>query len=170
LRTTKYWPRLLTPKKNSYYLQVLRKQSKALGFSLNIKQASSYPEASKVFEALITGLNKKTDVLWLSMDPTVMETSTMFPEILMKAWTHQVPVVSNTFSHVGVMVGAYPNPEQYGSQIVEMMIAHIKTGQQWKPKVELAEHINITFNAVFASHLGIRLPQSMRKEVSKIYE
>ncbi len=158
------------PKNDSYFLQVAKEQSKALGFSLAIKEATTLQEATKSFDTTVPGLNKQNDILWLSMDPTVMETGTMFPTILMNAWKHQIPIISNTFSHVGVMVGAYPNPHKYGAQIVDMLIAHINVGQKWHPKVELAENINITFNAIFASHLGIQLPQSMRQEVSKIYE
>lgn len=99
-----------------------------------------------------------------------MDTETLFPYILLTAWEKKIPLVSNILSHYGVMIGAYPNPSKYGGQIVDMLYLHIKAGKTWKPHVDLAKTSSLTFNNIYASQLGIKLPPPLRKEIIRIYE
>ncbi len=158
------------PRNNPHYFHLCAQISTNIGFNFLIKQANSLHKASKQYDDIFLNLRKDKDVLWIPIDPTVMETGTLFPSILMRAWKSKIPIISNSLSHFGVMVGSYPAPVKYGEQISNLLITRIKDGDKWRNRVEFAESSRLSFNAIYASHLGIRLPPSMRNEVSIVYE
>ncbi len=152
------------------HLDVFYQDIHKINMTHSIKQTHSLTESSNLYKTLLPTLKQHADILWLSNDPVAMETGTLFPSLLMDAWTYKIPIVSNALSHRGVMVGAYPDPKKYGEQIVKLLFARINSGDLWVPHIELASHIKITFNRIFASHIGVNLPGYLRKDVAIIYE
>lgn len=161
---------ITNPEKEGGYLQNLREQAKTIGIQLIVVEANNLQEATRQYDSLLPRLNKNRDIVWLPMNPDTMETGTLFPAVLMKAWEYKIPIVSPTISHTGVMIGAYPAPQAYGRQIANLLLAYIQEASIWKPKVEYAKQLNLTYNEIFASHLGIQLPVSLRQRVFKLYE
>ena len=151
-------------------LNRLKEALRPLHIQLTVLHVQSLQEANAAYQRIIPAMNPKTDILWLTNHPTTMELGTLFPTVLMTAWTHKIPIVSNALSHRGVMIGAFPNPKHYGKQIAELLIQKMKTKNRQTPIIELAKQINVSYNRVYATHLGIDLPNSLKDQITILYE
>ncbi len=151
-------------------LKSLKEALRMHHIQLTVLNVQSLQEANAAYQRMIPAMNPKTDILWLTNHPTTMELGTLFPSVLMTAWTHKIPIVSNALSHRGVMIGAFPNPKRYGKQIAELLIQKMKAKNNQTPVIELAKQINVSYNRVYARHLGIDLPRSLKKQITILYD
>ncbi|MEL6277269.1 MAG: hypothetical protein AAFY22_06795 [Pseudomonadota bacterium] len=136
--------------------------ARAKGLDLNLTVASDLSVATSEIQAALTYGNPATDVLWLLGSPSLISSETA-GVLARRAWARRFPVFSSRTGlvHGGFLMGAEPDFEDTGRQLVELAA---KASAEPYP-IELTRKAKSVLNVRAARRLGVDVTPELRARV-----
>ncbi len=151
----------------TFFIEHAKQKARQYGYQIEIYAARSEVNTRRILPVLFNTIRPQ-DIILLPLSLKSMSPP-YYESVLVSAWGWRLPLISHMFRYAlqGIMIGSYPDPIAYGEQIAKMLKQRIQNPSTWKPKVELAQHVLISYNDIYGSRLGIQLPSELRQEISK---
>lgn len=151
------------PRQNEWLIRLARDAARKHGLALLAVEATSLKNAGLAYQDLLSRIDPEKDALWLPLDSTTVEESTVLPFVLEKAWSRSLTVFSNNVMHAkrGVLFAVYPDSFALGRQLANLVLNSAADGSMVSSTVPLKESL-LAVNVRVAQHLGLRLSPSQQ--------
>ncbi|MBA3582038.1 MAG: hypothetical protein H0W44_06235 [Gammaproteobacteria bacterium] len=149
---------------NAWQVEIAQREIERLGFSLQVYKVASLQEAAKTYSNLLSGINPKTDAIWLPLDDQSLDSRVILPMILKESWNRAIVVFSSNPAHVsrGVLFSLYPDSRYLGQQLVPL-------SQATTASVLPADKLKKAFNIRTAEHLNINITDAELKKIDILF-
>ncbi len=144
------------PEHNEWLLRIAHSAAAELGLELAAHEARSLGAAARLYQGAIGSADGKRDALWLPIDATTVDETTIMPLVLRDAWNRNVPIFSSSLSHInkGVLFSLYPNNAELGHSLGRLATA-LLAGETPARGVTPLRNVHAALNTRTASHFGI---------------
>ena len=158
------------PLNNEWLLKLAREAARAGGVELAPFEARDLASAARQYESALGGANGKHDALWLPIDATTVDESTILPLVLRESWNRNVPVFSTSLLHVkrGALFALYPNNVDLGRNLANLATATL-AGEALPRGVTPLRDVLSAVNLRTASHLGVMLSPRVLRSFNFLY-
>lgn len=158
------------PQHNEWLIKLAREAAQAAGLELAVFEARDLAAAARLLEAALAGADRKRDAIWLPIDPTTVEETTIMPIVLRESWNRSVPVFSSSLLHVskGVLFALYPNNTELGRTLGNLA-SSVLANEALVRGVTPLRDVHAALNTRTASHLGIALDARMQRAFQTIF-
>lgn len=154
------------PTRHNWLIEIAKRQARESNLELIVLPSPDLRSAAVNFSNIFRFANPQTDALWI-IDNQLATEDTTLPTIVEESWLHDFPVCSNAIQLLtrGVLCTAYVAPDTVG----ERLFALAKERIEGRPaRVVMPTTAKRGVNRRVASHLGIDLDASQRKEFDMI--
>jgi putative ABC transport system substrate-binding protein len=158
------------PQHNEWLLRLARDAARALGLELAAYEARDLGAAARLYQSAIGSADGKRDALWLPIDPTTVDETTIMPLVLRDAWNRNVAIFSSSFFHInkGVLFSLYPNNAELGRALGELALS-LLAGDAPARGVTPLRDVHAALNTRTASHFGIALDPQLQRGFHYLY-
>ncbi|MFL6660480.1 MAG: ABC transporter substrate binding protein [Massilia sp.] len=158
------------PQHNDWLVKLARDAGRVHGMELIAHEARDLATAARLYEAAFVGADPKRDALWLPIDPTTVDETTILPLVLRASWEFGIPVFSSSFLHVnkGVLFSLYPNNAELGRTLANLA-SELLAGNPPPRGVTPLRDVLAALNTRTASHFGIVVDARMQRAFNYIY-
>lgn len=147
---------------SDWLMQIARQDAAALGLTLELYPVADLRAAIARYVQLLPTLTAEQDALWLPLDEVAQDQQVVLPMVLKAAWEQRFAVFSDNLSQVerGVLFALYPDEVALGQRLATL-------AGQTKPKrqIELLQDVRWALNTRTATHLGVALSESLRRQI-----
>jgi putative ABC transport system substrate-binding protein len=161
---------IYNPQHNEWLIKLAREAAQAASLELAVFEARDLATAARLFEASLAGADRKRDAIWLPIDPTTVDETTIMPIVLRESWNRSIPVFSSSLLHVskGVLFSLYPNNTELGRTLGNLASSML-SGESIPRGVTPLRDVHAALNTRTASHIGIALDARMQRAFQTIY-
>lgn len=158
------------PQNNEWLLKLAREAARAASLELAGLEARDLASAARQFESAFAGADAKRDAVWLPIDPTTVDESTILPIVLREAWNRNVALFSSSFLHVkrGALFALYPNNIELGKNLAGLASA-LLAGEAPPRGVTPLRDVHAALNLRTASHIGLTIPVRVQRSFNFLY-
>jgi putative ABC transport system substrate-binding protein len=158
------------PQNNDWLIKLAREAAKAQGLELVAMEARDLASAARLYESAFAGADSPRDAVWLPIDPTTVDETTILPIVLREAWNRNVPIFSSSFLHVkrGALFALYPNNAELGRALANLATSML-AGEQPARGVTPLRDVHAALNVRTASHFGITVSPRMQRAFHFLY-
>ena len=158
------------PQHSEWLLKVAREAARGAGLELAALEARDLASAARLYETAFASSDGRRDALWLPIDPTTVDESTILPIVLKEAWDRTVPVFSSSFLHVkrGALFALYPNNLDLGRNLGGIATS-ILSGEPPVRGVVPLRDVHSALNLRTASHIGLTITQRVQRSFNFLY-
>ncbi|WP_051319075.1 ABC transporter substrate-binding protein [Chitinimonas koreensis] len=152
------------PRQNAWLLQLARAAARSQGLELVPREAQDLRAAMQQYQALLAGLDPRSDALWLPQDSTTVEESAVLPLVLQEAWNRNIAVFSSSLGHVkrGILFSLYPNNLELGRNLASSALGRLASNADADGGMVPLKDVLIAVNLRTAGHLGLNIGASQR--------
>jgi putative ABC transport system substrate-binding protein len=152
------------PQHNDWLLKLAREAARAAALELTPFDARDLAGAARLYEGFFAGADGKRDALWLPIDPTTVDESTILPIVLREALNRSVPVFSSSVLHVkrGALFALYPNNAELGRNLGQLATT-ILAGDAPPRGVMPLRDVHSALNLRTASHIGLSISPRVQR-------
>lgn len=161
---------VFNPQHNEWLLKLAREAARAASLELSALEARDLAGAARLFETAFAGADAKRDAVWLPIDPTTVDETTILPIVLREAWNRNVPLFSSSFLHVkrGALFALYPNNLELGKNLANLANM-LLSGDAPARGVTPLRDVHAGLNLRTASHLGLSIPVRVQRGFQFLY-
>jgi putative ABC transport system substrate-binding protein len=146
------------PAYNEWLVKLARDAARSQGIELVAHEARDLASAARLYEAAFAATDSRHDAVWLPIDATTVDESTILPIVLRESWNRSVPIFSSSFLHVkkGALFALYPNNVELGRNLASLAVAML-TGDNLRRGVTPLREVYAALNLRTASHIGLNI-------------
>lgn len=158
------------PQNNDWLIKLARDAARAQGLELVALEARDLASAARLYESAFASADPKTDAVWLPIDATTVDESTILPLVLRESWNRNVPIFSSSFLHVkkGALFAMYPNNAELGKSLGNMALG-LLSGDTPKRGVTPLREVLTALNLRTASHIGLNVGPRMQRNFNVLF-
>jgi putative ABC transport system substrate-binding protein len=158
------------PQNNDWLIKLAREAARAQGLELVAHEARDLASAARLYETTFAGADPKVDAVWLPIDATTVDESTILPLVLRESWNRTVPIFSSSFLHVkkGALFAMYPNNAELGKSLGNLALG-LLSGETPKRGVTPLREVHTALNLRTASHIGINVGARMQRNFNVLF-
>ncbi len=152
------------PVNNEWLIKLAREAARAQGLELVAYEARDLMQAARHYEAAFASSDGKHDALWLPVDATTVDESTILPIVLTESWNRSLPIFSTNKLHVkkGALFSMSPNNLELGHDLANLATA-ILAGDPPRRGITPLREVHTALNWRTAGHIGLNvLPKVQR--------
>ncbi|MGH8547271.1 MAG: ABC transporter substrate-binding protein [Methylococcales bacterium] len=145
------------PDNNQSSIDDASESARRMGLSLDARPARDIHLSAQIFKELADTVDGRINAIWLLPDRSTIDSDTILPPLLEKAWNRQFIVFSSKLDHAkrGVLFSMYPNNFQMGRDLGKLAkqveVNPVRTGVTGLKSLKTAVNIRTV------KHLGIDL-------------
>lgn len=161
---------VFNPQHNEWLIKLARDAARTLHLELVGHEARDLASAARLYQAAFAAADGKRDALWLPIDATTVDETTILPIVLRDSWDRGVPVFSSSFVHVnkGVLFSLYPNNTELGRALANLASELLSGGAPARGVTPLRD-VRAALNIRTASHFGIAIDARMQRAFHYVY-
>ena len=158
------------PLHNDWAIKLAREAARAQGLELVTYEARDLAAAAHLYDAFFASADSRRDALWLPIDPTTVDETTILPIVLRESWNRNVAVFSSSFLHVrkGALFALYPNNQELGRDLGSLALG-LAAGEPPRRGVTPLRQVHNALNLRTASHLGIVLSNKLQRSFDFLF-
>jgi putative ABC transport system substrate-binding protein len=152
------------PANNDWLIKLAREAARAQGLELLALEARDLVQAARHYEAAFAASDSKHDALWLPIDATTVDESTILPIVLTESWNRSMPIFSTNKLHVkkGALFSLSPNNVELGRNLANLAVSII-AGDNPRKGITPLRGVHTALNWRTAGHIGLNvLPRVQR--------
>lgn len=148
---------------SDWLMSIAKQDAKLVGLDLVLYPVTDLRQGVARYVELLPKLSLPQDALWLPFDEVAQDQQVVLPMVLQAAWEQRFIVFSENLAQVerGVLFALYPDDLALGQRLASM--ASQPASQQ---RIELLQDVRWALNTRTAMHLGVTLPEALRRQVS----
>lgn len=161
---------IYNPQHNEWLVKLAREAARTHGLELAAFEARDLASAARLYESAFAGADSPRDAVWLPIDPTTVDETTILPIVLREAWNRNVPIFSSSFLHIkrGALFALYPNNAELGRALANLATSML-AGEQPVRGVTPLRDVHAALNVRTASHFGITVSPRMQRAFHFLY-
>jgi putative ABC transport system substrate-binding protein len=134
-----------------------KEAARAQGLELVAYEAQDLRGAVRMYEDVFAAADNRRDALWLLLDSTTVEDSSVLPLVLQESWSRKLAVFSSSFGYVrrGVLFSLYPDNAGLGRHLAESALAFLTSGEYGEHGMILLREVLMAINLRTANHIGL---------------
>jgi putative ABC transport system substrate-binding protein len=158
------------PQNNEWLLKLAREAARAQGLELVAHEARDLASAARLYETVFAGADPRSDAVWLPIDATTVDESTILPIVLRESWNRNVPIFSSSFLHVkkGALFALYPNNAELGRALGNLALS-LLAGDTPRRGVTPLREVHTALNLRTASHIGLTVAPKVMRNFSILF-
>lgn len=155
-------------RQNEWMMRLAREAALAQGLELVAYEAQDLRSAMHAYQEILAAVNSSKDALWLPLDSTTVEDSTVLPMVLKESWDRNLTVFSSNFGHVrrGVLFSLYPNNVELGRYLAGSALSLLTSGGNDASSMLPLREVLMAINLRTAKHLGVNTSRSQNFDMS----
>jgi putative ABC transport system substrate-binding protein len=145
------------PHANEWLMKMAQEEAHANQLELVTYKAQDVRQAVGYYQEIFSKANPHSDALWLPLDPTTVEDSTVLPMVLQESWSRSLAVFSSNFNYVkrGLLFSLYPDNVGLGNRLAGLAQDIVATGRYGKRGLMPLQDVQSAVNLRTANHLGL---------------
>jgi putative ABC transport system substrate-binding protein len=145
------------PRQNGWLMRRAKEAARAQGLELVAYEAQDLRGAVRMYEDVFAAADNRRDALWLLLDSTTVEDSSVLPLVLQESWSRKLAVFSSSFGYVrrGVLFSLYPDNAGLGRHLAESALAFLTSGEYGEHGMILLREVLMAINLRTANHIGL---------------
>lgn len=145
------------PLQNAWLMRLAKSAASARGIELVAYEAADLKSALQHYQTIISTMDAAKDALWLPLDTTTVQESTVLPVVLQEAWERNLTVFSSNVAHVrrGALFSLYPNNLEVGRNLADYALGYLAASAPPQRGVIPLRTAQLAVNVRTAAHLGI---------------
>ncbi len=153
---------------NGWWYEQAVAYAESVGIKVIGYKADDLQHGVKLYSKLMKEAGKNTSAVWIPLK-SVVPSKTILPLVLEKAWSKNLPVISNNPSHtrLGGFMAFYPDHFAMGKQLAEFAAAQYR-GDETR-KIIGTDTLKIAVNVRTGSHLGLRFDNAQLERFDKVF-
>lgn len=159
--------------RDQWMIDRARESAAGLGIEIDAIPVDRLQDAVNAYREVLRHQHSTIDALWLSQDRAVLDEQAVLPMILKEAWSRRLIVVSTNPAHVrrGVLLALYPDNYHLGMSLGTLVTAagEPPPAGAGARGVRMLTDVSVALNIRTASHLGLRYPREVLREVNLIF-
>ena len=158
------------PQNNEWLVKLAREAARAQGLELVAHEARDLASAARLYETVFAGADPRSDAVWLPIDATTVDESTILPIVLRESWNRNVPIFSSSFLHVkkGALFALYPNNAELGRALGNLAVS-LLAGESPRRGVTPLREVHTALNLRTASHIGLTVTPRVQRNFSILF-
>jgi putative ABC transport system substrate-binding protein len=158
------------PANNDWLIKLAREAARSHGIELVAYEARDLASAARLYETAFASADSHHDAVWLPIDSTTVDESTILPIVLRESWNRSVPIFSSTFMHVkrGALFALYPNNVELGRNLAALA-ATMASGEAPRRGVTPLREVYAALNLRTASHIGLNIGTRVQRSFDMLY-
>lgn len=158
------------PAHNEWLVRLARDAARTLGLDLVALEARDLASAARLYQALFSGADARGDAIWLPIDPTTVDESTILPLVLREAWNRNIPIFSSSMLHVkkGALFALYPDNLLLGRSLASLALS-VLAGEPTPRGVAPLRDVHAALNVRTASHFAIPLTPRLQRAFQTLH-
>lgn len=162
---------IYSEKNNGWLIEYAQSAATEMGYELRALEASNVTQAATHYKKLMAESLDKTHAVWLLQDRSTVDSKTILPTLLDKAWAKKFIVFSSNPSYVkrGILFSLYPNNKAMGYSLGGLVKRNKDTEEVVSKKVKPLEDLKIAVNLRAAEHLGLNISKSDLRKFDLIF-
>jgi putative ABC transport system substrate-binding protein len=144
------------PGQNAWLMRLAAAAASARGLELVAREATDLQAALQHYQAIVATMEVGKDALWLPLDSTTVQETSVLPFVLQEAWARNLTVFSSNLAHVrrGALFSLYPNNFEVGRNLAERAQDYLSAGEPQRGVMPL-KAVQLAVNVRTAAHLGV---------------
>lgn len=145
------------PSQSGWLMRTAKAAASARGIELLAFEAGDLKSTLQHYQTILATMEPGKDSLWLPLDSTTVNETTVLPLVLKEAWTRNLTVFSSNVTHVrrGALFSLYPNNLEVGRNLAEYALGYLSPGDHPARGMLPSRAVQLAVNVRTASHLGI---------------
>jgi putative ABC transport system substrate-binding protein len=145
------------PRQNGWLMRLAKEAARAQGMELVAYEAQDLHGAMRAYLEILAVADSSRDAIWLPMDSTTVEDSSVLPLLLHESWNRKLAVFSSSFGHVrrGVLFSLYPDNDGLGRHLADTAQGFLASGDYEERGMILLREVLMAVNLRTANHLGL---------------
>lgn len=145
------------PRQNGWMMRLAKDASRTQAVELVTYEVQDLRSAMHAYQEILTAANSNQDAIWLPLDSTTVEDSSVLPLVLQESWARNLTVFSSSFGHVkrGVLFSLYPNNVELGHHLADSALGLLSSGENSTSGIRPLREVLMAINLRTAKHLGI---------------
>jgi putative ABC transport system substrate-binding protein len=158
------------PQHNEWLVKLAREAARNQGLELVTLEARDLGSAARLYESAFANADARTDAVWLPIDQTTVEESTIMPIVLREAWNRNVAVFSSSRPHVkrGVLFALYPDNLELGRSLAVLAMSSM-AGEVRRGVIPARGALN-ALNLRTALHIGLNPSQKVLRSFQEVHK
>lgn len=158
------------PLHNDWLVRLAREAARAQGLELVTLEARDLGSAARLYESAFANADPRTDAVWLPIDSTTVEESTIMPLVLREAWNRNIAVFSSSRPHVkrGVLFALYPDNLELGRSLATLALSSM-SGDVRRGVIPAKGALN-ALNLRTALHIGLNPNQKVLRSFQEVHK
>ncbi len=158
------------PANNDWLIKLAREAAKAQGLELVAYEARDLVQAARHYESVFAASDGRHDALWLPIDATTVDESTILPIVLKESWNRSLPIFSTNIQHVkkGVLFALTPNNVELGRNLANLAVA-ILSGDMPRRGITPVREVYAALNVRTAGHIGLTIVPKVQRGFDFLY-
>jgi putative ABC transport system substrate-binding protein len=158
------------PVNNEWVIKLAREAARAQGLELVAHEARDLMQAARHYEAAFAGSDSKHDALWLPVDATTVDESTILPIVLTESWNRSMPIFSSNKLHVkkGALFSMSPNNVELGHNLANLAVS-ILAGETPRRGITPLREVHTALNWRTAGHIGLNILPKVQRGFDFLY-
>lgn len=155
---------IYNPMHNDWLVRLAREAARPLGLELAAFEARDLASAARLYQNVFSGIEGRGDAVWLPIDATTVDETTILPLVLREAWNRNVPIFSSSILHVkkGALFALYPDNPELGRSLANLAIGML-AGEAPARGVAPLRNVHAALNVRTAGHFGISLTPRLQR-------
>lgn len=149
------------PDFNGWLMELAKNAADDQGLKLVTYQTRDLRKALEDYKAIFSKVDGHSDALWLPLDPTTVEESSILPLVLQESWNNNLATFSSNFGYVrrGILFSLYPDNSNLGKSLATLAQGILNSGDYGKRGLMPLRDVQSAVNARTAKHLGLNPDQ-----------
>jgi putative ABC transport system substrate-binding protein len=158
------------PLHNEWLVKLAREAARSQGLELVTLEARDLGSAARLYESAFANADPRTDAVWLPIDQTTVEESTIMPIVLREAWNRNIAVFSSSRPHVrrGVLFALYPDNVELGRSLATLAMSSM-AGDARRGVIPARGAFNV-LNLRTALHIGLNPSQKVLRSFQEVHK
>ncbi len=158
------------PQNNDWLVKLAREAARAQGLELVAHEARDLASAARLYETVLAAADGRHDAVWLPIDATTVDESTILPIVLRESWNRNVPIFSSSFIHVkkGALFALYPNNAELGRALGKLAL-ELLAGETPRRGVTPLREVHTALNLRTASHIGLNVSTRTQRAFNTLF-
>lgn len=158
------------PLHNEWLVKLARDAARSQGLELVTLEARDLGSAARLYESAFANADARTDAVWLPIDQTTVEESTIMPIVLREAWNRNIAVFSSSRPHVkrGVLFALYPDNLELGRMLGSLALSSM-AGDARRGVIPAKGALN-ALNLRTALHIGLNPNQKVLRSFQEVHK
>jgi putative tryptophan/tyrosine transport system substrate-binding protein len=145
------------PTQSAWLMRMAKAAASARGIELLAYEAGDLKTTLQHYQTILATMDAARDSLWLPLDATTVNETTVLPLVLKEAWARNLAVFSSNVAHVrrGALFSLFPDNHEVGRILAEYALGYLTPGEHPARGMVPSKAVQLAVNVRTATHLGI---------------